>query len=92
MIDCRYYETCSAPLCPKLSEKVLNDMFWYPDEEICKNKEDMPEWVKVQKKIQKKVKPENVGYMFTVGMLKKVKKVTKEVKGKLHLRIRYNGV
>ena len=80
-ISCIYYEKCSAPICPMLSDKQNKDYIWYPDEEICRRVKGVPESVKQQRKIAKRVEPENHGYYFTPDMLKVPFRVTKRVKG-----------
>ena len=62
--ECRYFETCSAPLCP-LDPESLDHGLWYPDEQICK-RDNMPGWVKRQRKLKSRIKP---GSYFTVPML-----------------------
>jgi hypothetical protein len=44
--ECRYYQSYSAPLCPMLSDEQNKNYCWYPDEEICRRKKGMPDWVK----------------------------------------------
>ena len=35
--QCKYYENCEAPLCPKDEESVEHGI-WYPDEAICRHR------------------------------------------------------
>ena len=35
---CLKFDACSAPLCPTDKESIDKGI-WYPDEEICKNRE-----------------------------------------------------
>ncbi len=65
-MKCKYFETCNAPICPYDSESIENGI-WFPDEEVCRLK-TVPEWVKKQRKIQKKGIPFEAGF-FTVEML-----------------------
>ena len=65
--DCRYFDGCSAPLCP-LDESSVSHAAWFPDEEICRLA-DSPEWVSRQKKISKKLTFESG--CFTVRMLER---------------------
>lgn len=53
MIDCRYFDNCSAPLCPQLSETVLKVLFWFSDEPVCKNKDETPEWLERQRELKR---------------------------------------
>ncbi|MEM3192857.1 MAG: hypothetical protein QXU98_07605 [Candidatus Parvarchaeota archaeon] len=70
--DCKFFNSCSASLCPldsKIREKI-----WLPEEsdEICRNKEFAGlQFVKTQKKIAKAVKKrsENRNDFFTFAML-----------------------
>jgi hypothetical protein len=80
-INCKFYEGCSAPLCPVLSDEQNSKYIWYPDEEICRKRKGLPDWVKQQRKIAKKAKPEYFGYYFTLGMLKVRFRVTSSAKG-----------
>ncbi|KAA0259369.1 hypothetical protein FHQ18_00390 [Deferribacter autotrophicus] len=50
--ECKYFESCNAPLCPLLSDDVNSLGLWYADEDICKLKIKQPYWVKKQQKIQ----------------------------------------
>jgi hypothetical protein len=80
-INCKFYEGCSAPMCPILSEEQNSNYIWYPDEDICQKRKGLPDWVRQQRKIAKKAKPENYQYYFTLGMLEVRFRVTKSVKG-----------
>ena len=62
---CRHFNTCSAPLCPQ--DEASFGCIWFADEEIC-IRQTVPDWVRRQRKIAKKVKSWEVGY-FTQGML-----------------------
>ena len=79
--NCKFYESCSAPLCPILLDKRNSNYIWYPDEEICRKRKGAPDWVKQQRKIAKKAKPENCCRYFTLEMLKVHFRVTKNVLG-----------
>jgi len=51
--DCRFYESCSAPLCP-LEPASLERGIWYPDEAICQSRRfNSLVWVRQQGKIAK---------------------------------------
>jgi hypothetical protein len=78
---CKHYDLCNAQLCPMLSHWDLKKLLWYPDEDICKLKTEMPNWIGQQKKIASKVRPYNSPYYFTIDMLKVPFKVTAKVKG-----------
>jgi len=60
--QCRYFDYCSATLCP-LDPEYLKIGIWYPDEEICRLK-TVPNWVKIQKKISKRTKDNNKYYTY----------------------------
>ncbi|MBA7706908.1 hypothetical protein ES703_115767 [subsurface metagenome] len=75
--DCPKYETCSATLCP-LNNPEEESAYWYPDEEICR-KHPVPDWVKSQKKIAKKVKDRSK--YFTFKMLNRNCRITKGIIG-----------
>lgn len=75
---CNHYETCSAPLCP-LDKESLEDGLWFPEEEICRNREfGKLQWVKMQKKIVKKANPD---FYFTFEMLNRNFMVKKNIEG-----------
>jgi hypothetical protein len=78
---CRYYDECSAPLCPMLSDEENRKGLWYPEEEICWRRKDLPDWVRQQRKVVKKVKKENMPYYFTLDMLMVPFRVTDSVRG-----------
>jgi hypothetical protein len=73
--DCRYFDGCSAPLCPK--DEGIANRTWFPDEDICRLA-NVPDWVKRQRKVSKKADPD--GY-FTFAMLKQDCRITQGIKG-----------
>ena len=77
MCDCRYFDGCSAPMCPK--DNNVKQRTWFPDEDICSLK-DVPEWVKRQRKIAKKAVGFEAGY-FTLAMLIRNCFIAKGIKG-----------
>ena len=74
---CRYYETCSAPLCP-LDQQSLDHGAWFPDEEICRVQPG-PAFVKRQKALARKLDFE--AGCFTVRMLERRCKATQSLSG-----------
>jgi hypothetical protein len=74
-MDCKYFDGCSAPLCPK--DEGVADRTWFPDEDICRLA-DVPEWVKRQRKVSKKAA---MGGYFTLAMLKQDCRICKGMKG-----------
>jgi hypothetical protein len=66
-MDCRYFEDCSAPLCPKADNTDV--AAWFPDEPVCRLA-DVPGWVKRQRKLARKGMDREAGY-FTAAMLAK---------------------
>ena len=65
---CKQFDICSAPLCPADKESLTG--IWYPEEEICKNREFSKKlFIVMQKKISKKVKGENRDTYFNIKML-----------------------
>jgi hypothetical protein len=75
MTDCKYFDGCSAPLCPK--DEGVADRTWFADEDICRLA-DVPKWVKRQRKVSRRAMPD--GY-FTVAMLKHECRINKGMKG-----------
>ena len=67
-IECPYFDSCNAPICPLDENK--GKAIWYSDEAICKNRDfsDL-EYIKTQKKISKLNKKYAVNGFFTLKML-----------------------
>ena len=77
--DCKYFDTCNAPLCP-MDQVSLEHGIWYADEEICRLKQFFSlEWIKNQKKIAKRTNDTDTFY--TVNMLDRKLQVKKGVRG-----------
>jgi hypothetical protein len=76
-MDCKYFDGCSAPLCPK--DEGIADRTWFPDEDVCRLS-DVPDWVKRQRKITRLGLPGEAGY-FTKAMLEHPCRITKGLKG-----------
>jgi hypothetical protein len=74
-MDCKYFDGCSAPLCPK--DEGIADRTWFPDEDMCRLA-DVPDWVKRQRKISRRAAP---GGYFTVAMLTHDCRINKRMKG-----------
>jgi hypothetical protein len=79
MMDCKYFDGCSAPICPK--DPGQENTTWFPDEDICRLA-DVPDWVKRQRKVSRKAAPGNspCGY-FTLAMLKQDCRISRGIKG-----------
>jgi hypothetical protein len=75
MMDCKYFDGCSAPLCPQ--DEGIADRTWFADEDICRLA-DSPDWVKRQRKVSRKAAKD--GY-FTLAMLKHDCQIRKGMKG-----------
>jgi hypothetical protein len=74
-MDCKYFDGCSAPICPK--DPGQEKTTWFVDEDICRLV-DVPEWVRRQRKISRKAIP---GGYFTRAMLKQDCRICKGIKG-----------
>jgi hypothetical protein len=74
-MDCKYFDGCSAPLCPK--DEGMADRTWFADEDICRLA-DVPEWVKRQRKVSRKAA---TGGYFTFAMLNHDCRITQGMKG-----------
>jgi hypothetical protein len=74
-MDCKYFDGCSAPLCPK--DEGVEDRTWFPDEDRCRLA-DVPEWVKRQRKVSRKAAP---GGYFTLAMLRHDCRIAQGMKG-----------
>jgi hypothetical protein len=75
-MDCRYFDDCSAPLCPKGDTENTT---WFPDEDICRMA-DAPAWVKRQRKISRMGLSFEAGY-FTHAMMEHPCRLTRGMKG-----------
>jgi hypothetical protein len=76
---CKYFCDCSAPLCPEDPES-LSHSSWFADEEICR-KRPVPEWVKRQRRIAKKLNFDNERGCFTKKMLERKAKISFKMHG-----------
>jgi hypothetical protein len=65
--NCKYFEGCSAPMCPR--DAGAAQAVWFADEQVCRL-QDVPEWVKRQRKIAKIGVPAVAG-CFTLPMLER---------------------
>ena len=77
--ECNHFDSCSAPICP-LDAESLENCYWFPDEEICKNTAEKKNWIKRQRKIARVVEDKETYY--TVAMLKhncQIKQATKGI-------------
>jgi hypothetical protein len=74
-MDCKYFDGCSAPLCPR--DEGIADRTWFPDEDICRLA-GAPDWVKRQRRVAKKAAPDSY---FTLAMLKQDCRISKNMKG-----------
>lgn len=67
-----HFDNCSAPICIQDDLESMSEMIWYPDEDICSLKDEnnnIPIFIKQQRKIAKRSKKNNnIGY-FTFKML-----------------------
>lgn len=79
-VECKNYEECEAPICP-INEKGTIYHIWYPDEEVCRSREQqrLP-WVRKQKRIAKLGLGSDIGF-FTVKMLNSVARISRGMKG-----------
>jgi hypothetical protein len=74
-MDCKYFDVCSASLCPR--DGGVADRTWFPDEEICRLA-DVPDWAKRQRKISRRAAP---GGYFTLAMLRHDCRIARGIKG-----------
>jgi len=65
---CERYDDCDAPLCPR--DEQTRDGGWFPDEPICPLRRLVPDWVRLQRKLAKRLGG-RVEY-FTIAMLEAV--------------------
>ncbi|MGC9123594.1 MAG: hypothetical protein ACP5IB_05960 [Thermoplasmata archaeon] len=77
---CPYFGSCNAPICPL--DPDIERAVWYPNEEICKNKEfNNLNFIINQKKIAFLNKKHEVQGTFTYNMLNRTLKIYKNIKG-----------
>jgi hypothetical protein len=74
-MDCKYFDGCSAPLCPK--DAGIAKRAWFPDEDICRLA-GAPDWVRRQRRVAKKAAQ---GGYFTLAMLRQDCRISKNMKG-----------
>jgi hypothetical protein len=74
-MDCKYFDGCSAPLCPKDGGAALRT--WFADEDICRLA-DVPAWVRRQRKVFRKAAR---GGYFTLAMLRHECRIPKGMRG-----------
>lgn len=77
--DCGHFDYCSASICPE-DPSSLEHCAWFPDEEICR-KRHVPEWVKRQKRIARKLNYDFERGCFTKRMLERKAKITSKLHG-----------
>ena len=76
-IKCKYYNGCSAPMCPLFKNRI-HEWGWFPEDGICKQR-PAPGWVLTQMKIAKKTKDKNK--YFTYEMLNRNCRIGKGIIG-----------
>jgi hypothetical protein len=78
-MGCKYFDGCSAPLCPK--DEGVAVRAWFPDEDICRLA-GAPGWVKRQRKVAKKAaKGCALSGYFTLAMLTHDCRISRGTKG-----------
>jgi hypothetical protein len=75
--NCKYFEGCSAPICP--IDAGAAQAVWFADEPVCRL-HDLPEWVKRQRKIAKICVSATAGF-FTLPMLERRCVIGKKITG-----------
>jgi hypothetical protein len=75
--NCKYFESCSAPLCPR--DAWAAKTAWFAGEPVCRL-HGVPEWVKRQRKISKTGADETAG-CFTLPMLERRCVIGKKISG-----------
>ncbi|WP_461257363.1 hypothetical protein [Treponema sp. R80B11-R83G3] len=76
-MKCKYFDECSAPICPM--DVGAAQPVWFADEPVCRL-QDVPEWVKRQRKIAKIGASAIAGY-FTLAMLERRCVIGKKMSG-----------
>ena len=76
-IQCRAYESCAAPLCPK--DVDVGRCLWFPDEPVCALRK-VPDWVRKQRRIVR-LPSTDVGKYFTLYMLNATRRIGRGIQG-----------
>jgi hypothetical protein len=76
-MKCKHFESCSAPICPNDAKSAL--AVWFADEQVCRL-QDVPEWVKRQRKIAKTGVFATAGF-FTLPILERRCVIGKKITG-----------
>ena len=78
---CRYFESCSAPICPEDPESLAY-CAWFSDEEICKRADYAGvSWIKRQKRIARATQKDFWRGCFTMAMLDHPCTIHSSIKG-----------
>ena len=78
--DCRYFEECSAPLCP-LDEASLSACSWFPNEELCRRRDLFAAWIARARKIARTTGNDPDRGCFTREMLSRNFRATSAIRG-----------
>ena len=76
-IECRYYNECGAPMCPK--DVNFGRYIWFPFEPVCRLKM-VPDWVLKQRKISK-ISNIDANKYYTLRMLDAIDKISRDTEG-----------
>lgn len=76
-IQCRAYESCAAPLCPK--DVNAGRCLWFADEPVCTLRK-VPDWVRKQRRIARLPNTDLSKY-FTLYMLNATRRIGCGVRG-----------
>jgi len=77
--DCPHFQVCSAPLCP-MDALSMQDGFWFPNDPVCR-RTDVPNWVKRQRSIVRRIGQNAERGAFTVTMLSHPSVIGKKYSG-----------
>jgi len=76
-IQCRAYESCAAPLCPK--DVNVGKCLWFADEPVCTSRK-VPDWVRKQRRIARLPNTDPSKY-FTLYMLNATRRISHGLRG-----------
>ena len=76
-IQCRAYESCVAPLCPK--DVNVGRCLWFADEPVCTLRK-VPDWVRKQRRIARLTNTDPSKY-FTLHMLNATRRISRGLRG-----------
>lgn len=91
-VNCRHFDTCSAPLCPEMS---VDDIVWYVGEPFCRRSNFAGlNYIKIQERLNKRnpsyLQGKPLRVFNLIAMFRERKPLTDEQKQNLLARLKKN--